>query len=183
MAFSFILSLTPSRGACSPMNHRFLDAKANELDRNILSFIPRVDRQQYVDRLLQDHRKEAQLHDVVGRPEAAAHRWARQHHVAAQTQPGALHPNRLNDGMKTALSGTPNPCFSLPSSFGTANDTLLQKQRKLERLALRQASDRLDGARRVATRSPVTSARPAAFASMDYRGPSESYLTGRKLPW
>ena len=99
-----------------------------ELRTNTLSYVPRGEREQYIEAIVTDYRREARLANVS--------------HAALPAQQ-RLPPQRLHEGMKTALDRTPNPCFSLPTNFGSATATVLQKQRKAERAALKRVNNML----------------------------------------
>jgi hypothetical protein len=106
----------------------FCSYKALELRTNLLSYIPRGDREKCIEAIVADYRRESRLARV------------------SQANPlpqYSLPSQRIQYGMKTALSTTPNPCFSTPTSYGSSNATLLQKQRKAEHRALRAVDQRL----------------------------------------
>ena len=121
---------------------RFCDLKAYELRTEVLDFMPPRERDVFVESLLNDYRRESRLAKVKygGAPRAPP-----------------LPPHRLHEGMKTSLPASASTVgFSHPTSYGSANDLLLQKQRKAERNALRAAAQ-------------MASKKPGAI--------------GRQLPW
>lgn len=173
---------------------RFCDAKAMELHTEVLTFVPRCERQGYVEMFLNDYRKEARLASTAARQrsqreefvsatgswggrnsemmsQGVSGQWSAPDQQVAFRQAGGtrsgsagpsrrpMQPHRLNEGMKTSLTSTPNPCFSLPSSFGACDAAILHKQRKVERDAMIEAS-------RIAS-----------------RGGRVEQLSSRRLPW
>jgi hypothetical protein len=113
--------------------------KAMELRTSTLSYVPRGERERYIEALMGDYRREARLADVTNAPLPRHQR---------------LPPQRLHEGMKTSLSTTPNPCFSTPTSYGASNSTLLQKQRKAERAAMKKIDERLAGSAKAGRKLP-----------------------------
>ena len=113
-------SLAMSYRSYGPTNDRAL-----ELLTDTLTFVPKVDRLQYVDRLIYERVRERQTQN---RAEAGIP-WSAQHRP--------LPIPRIQDGMKTSMAHQ-NKLFSTPSCIGEGTDRMLQKQRQLERKALQE---------------------------------------------
>lgn len=94
-------------------------ARVMQLRTDILQFIPRVEREQYIENMVADLRRERQTARVARRKE----------------RPIALPSQQLFDGIKTSRPDQ-NTLFSCPTSIGVATERVLQKQRHAERKAL-----------------------------------------------
>ncbi len=97
--------------------------RAMDLLTNTLTFVPKIERERYVDTLVWEQMRERQT----------------MHRTLASKDPSLenrrLPVQRLHDGMKTSLQST-NMLFSTPGSIGEGTDRMLEKQRKAERRAL-----------------------------------------------
>jgi hypothetical protein len=104
---------------------RFCAYKTMELRQEVLTYIPRGERDGYIRTIMQGHRQEYRLHAAAAAP--------------ARELP--LPQRRLHEGMKTSKAPSATPFFSEHRGGHRATaDGMLQKQRKAERRALQDVT-------------------------------------------
>ena len=112
--------------------------KEEQFRNDTLAFIPKVDREVLVQTLADQMKRHNRTVEVA---RTSVHR-------------EGLKPRVLNEGMKTSFDRDHGMCFSTPHCFGESNDRFLEKQRRAENRAIREATKK-----------------------------TQPRITGRKLPW